>query len=119
MRPSPLSSSPRARPNLTFPNRPRSSSRPRAASKGLGEDCTSIRGAQGVTCEGGACHVYTCQVGWQLDAGFRREKGGKGRCRKVRAAAPAAQHEVQEVVLGAQGLEKRDEGVSAAAVEAQ
>ncbi|GAA5898559.1 hypothetical protein JCM8208_004697 [Rhodotorula glutinis] len=89
-------------------------------SKGHGEDCTAIRGAQGVTCESGACHVYTCQVGWALDAGFRREKGGKGRCRKVRAAvaAPPPQPETSEVLLGAQALEVRDEGVSAA-VEAQ
>ncbi|GAA5936814.1 hypothetical protein JCM3775_002714 [Rhodotorula graminis] len=91
-------------------------------SKGHGEDCTAIRGAQGVTCESGACHVYTCQVGWQLDAGFRREKGGKGRCRKVRSAAAAAAavaHDEREVVLGGQGLEARDEGVSGAVVEAQ
>ncbi|BGP45331.1 hypothetical protein JCM10450v2_001149 [Rhodotorula kratochvilovae] len=87
------------------------------SSKGAGEDCTSIKGAQGVTCESGACHVYTCQPGWALDASFKRSGGGKGRCRKVlaqkerRAPLPAPVEKVVEVA-------KREEG-AAAAVEAQ
>lgn len=51
----------------------------------MGEDCTAIKGAQGVTCESGACHVYSCQVGWALEDSFRRSGGGKGRCRKILA----------------------------------
>ncbi|GAA6047976.1 hypothetical protein JCM3770_006452 [Rhodotorula araucariae] len=86
-------------------------------SKGAGEDCTAIRGAQGVTCESGACHVYTCQPGWALDAGFKRAGGGNGRCRKVlaqkerRAAIAAAADGTIEVA-------KRDAS-AAAAVAAQ
>ncbi|TNY18163.1 protein priA [Rhodotorula diobovata] len=94
-------------------------------SKGFGEDCTAIRGAQGVTCESGACHVYTCQPGFALDASYRREAGGKGRCRKVRAAQHEVEAEVEaEVAAPAAAwaqLEPRDKGVAAAAaaVEAQ
>ncbi|GAA5826262.1 hypothetical protein JCM11251_007228 [Rhodosporidiobolus azoricus] len=72
-------------------------------SKGLGEDCTAIRGAQGVTCSSGACFVFTCQPGWKLDDEFKRQNGGKGRCKRVgpagkdkRGFAPAPAGEVQE-----------------------
>ena len=47
------------------------------ASTGQGEDCTAIRGAQGVTCDLGRCLVFTCQVGYKLDA---------GRCHKIKSS---------------------------------
>ncbi|GAA5972589.1 hypothetical protein JCM21900_001328 [Sporobolomyces salmonicolor] len=56
------------------------------SSRGLGEDCTLIRGAQGVTCESGHCNVYSCQLGWKLDADFRRPGGGQGTCSKITAS---------------------------------
>ncbi|GAA5877581.1 hypothetical protein JCM1840_005848 [Sporobolomyces johnsonii] len=55
-------------------------------SRGQGEDCTLIRGAQGVTCESGHCNVYSCQLGWKLDADFRRPGGGQGSCSKITAS---------------------------------
>ncbi|GAA5912017.1 hypothetical protein JCM6882_002008 [Rhodosporidiobolus microsporus] len=72
-------------------------------SKGLGEDCTAIRGAQGVTCSSGACFVFTCQPGWRLDDDFKRTNGGKGRCKR---AGPA-------------GKEKRGLAVAPAVEEAE
>ncbi|BGP53227.1 hypothetical protein JCM8202_002554 [Rhodotorula sphaerocarpa] len=53
------------------------------ASKGQGEDCTAIKGAQGVTCESGKCLVYSCEPGFTLDASFRRSNGGTGRCKRL------------------------------------
>ncbi|ORY90772.1 hypothetical protein BCR35DRAFT_328533 [Leucosporidium creatinivorum] len=46
------------------------------ASRGEGEDCTAIKGAQGVGCSAGRCQVFTCQDGYKLD---------HNRCRKVRS----------------------------------
>ncbi|GAA5979006.1 hypothetical protein JCM10908_002769 [Rhodotorula pacifica] len=53
------------------------------ASKGQGEDCTAIKGAQGVTCESGKCLVYSCEPGYNLEESFRRPNGGKGRCKRT------------------------------------
>lgn len=62
---------------------------PPPASKGQGEDCTLIKGAQGVTCESGRCTVYTCSSGYELDSAFKRPGGGSGRCKKVKKAKRA------------------------------
>ncbi|GAA5857591.1 hypothetical protein JCM8547_004285 [Rhodosporidiobolus lusitaniae] len=69
-------------------------------SKGDGEDCTAIKGAQGVTCQSGSCIVFTCQPGWELVENFKRTNGGKGRCRK--ALAPKERRSAVEE------LEKRE-----------
>ncbi|GAA5860417.1 hypothetical protein JCM3774_000412 [Rhodotorula dairenensis] len=53
------------------------------ASKGQGEDCTAIKGAQGVTCQSGKCLVYSCEPGFALDESFRRTNGGQGRCKRA------------------------------------
>ncbi|KAI5478990.1 priA protein precursor [Pseudohyphozyma bogoriensis] len=50
------------------------------ASRNEGEDCTQIKGAQGVTCNSGRCQVYSCQTGWKLE----RDGKGRDRCRKLR-----------------------------------
>ncbi|KAL8280538.1 hypothetical protein RQP46_007186 [Phenoliferia psychrophenolica] len=48
------------------------------ASKSEGEDCTAIKGAQGVTCEAGRCTVFTCQTGYLMKA----DNKGRERCFK-------------------------------------
>ncbi|KWU45807.1 hypothetical protein RHOSPDRAFT_28684 [Rhodotorula sp. JG-1b] len=53
------------------------------ASKGNGEDCTAIKGAQGVTCQSGKCFVYSCEPGYTLDESYYRTNGGKGRCKRA------------------------------------
>ncbi|BGO88787.1 hypothetical protein NBRC10512_006927 [Rhodotorula toruloides] len=58
-------------------------------SKGQGEDCTLIKGAQGVTCESGRCTVYTCASGYELDTAFKRPGGGSGRCKKAKKSKRA------------------------------
>ncbi|KAM0751659.1 hypothetical protein T439DRAFT_355565 [Meredithblackwellia eburnea MCA 4105] len=51
------------------------------ASKGEGEDCTQIKGAQGVTCQSGRCIIFTCQQGYKLERDLAK---GRDRCRKSR-----------------------------------
>ncbi|GAA5822782.1 hypothetical protein JCM10212_001512 [Sporobolomyces blumeae] len=36
------------------------------ASTGEGKDCTKIRGASGVGCEGSRCVVFSCRPGWKV-----------------------------------------------------
>ncbi|GAA6063553.1 hypothetical protein JCM10212_002665 [Sporobolomyces blumeae] len=50
------------------------------ASKSLGEDCTSLQGALGVTCQSGKCNVFTCQSGYEFDSDGR---DGHGECRST------------------------------------
>ncbi|GAA6015688.1 hypothetical protein JCM10207_008174 [Rhodosporidiobolus poonsookiae] len=80
-------------------------------SKGAGEDCTAIKGAQGVTCQSGGCIVFTCQPGWALVSDFKRSNGGKGKCRKITAnkerRAPSPAVAAVEAAAAAE-LEKRD-----------
>ncbi|GAA5974165.1 hypothetical protein JCM11641_003476 [Rhodosporidiobolus odoratus] len=86
-------------------------------SKGAGEDCTSIKGAQGVTCESGDCIVFTCQAGYKFDGDFKRSNGGKGRCRKmltpkerrspVLAAREKAEKEKEAMVAKRAGEEEK------------
>ncbi|GAA6022597.1 hypothetical protein JCM11491_000696 [Sporobolomyces phaffii] len=50
------------------------------ASRSLGEDCTVIKGALGVSCQAGRCNVFTCQPGFEYVADAR---DGRGACKGV------------------------------------
>jgi len=53
------------------------------ASKSEGEDCTRIKGAQGVTCSEGTCLVFSCQPGFDL----KRDSKGRDRCKRQKTIA--------------------------------
>jgi len=53
------------------------------ASRSEGEDCTRIKGAQGVTCSSGQCLVFSCQPGYEL----RKDSKGRDRCKRDKTFA--------------------------------
>ncbi|GAA6029953.1 hypothetical protein JCM8097_009186 [Rhodosporidiobolus ruineniae] len=85
-------------------------------SKGDGEDCSMIKGAQGVTCESGGCFVYQCQPGYKLDTDHKRPNGGKGRCRKM-LPPNKERRSILATAEAALELEKREAAAPAAVEE--